>query len=66
LDEDFDDFDDVAFIVVKSLNFSSTTAFTAAVIFSIVGGDSSLSADADLVGHFTFVCCEQKAMSKAY
>jgi hypothetical protein len=56
----------VAFIVVKSLNFSSTTAFTAAVIFSIVGGDSSLSADADLVGHFTFVCCEQKAMSKAY
>jgi len=38
-DDDFDDvdFDDVLFIE-KSFNFSSTAAFTTAVIFSIVGG----------------------------
>ena len=53
-DDDFDDvdFDDVLFIE-KSFNFSSTAAFTTAVIFSIVGGDSFLSVDAGFVGDFT-------------
>ena len=56
----------MALVVGKSFNFSSTTAFTAAVIFSIVGGDSFLSADAGLVGDFTLVFCEENAVSKTY
>ncbi len=59
-DDDFDDadFDDVPFIE-KSLNFSSTAAFTAAVIFSMVGGESFLSVDVGFIGDFTFELCKR-------
>jgi hypothetical protein len=55
-DEDFDDLD----FVEKSFNFSSTTAFTAAVIFSIVGGESFFCGGAAFTGDFALGDCERR------
>jgi hypothetical protein len=57
-DRDDVDFDDVDF-GAKSFNFSSTTAFTAAVIFSIVGGESIFWKDATFAGDFALVGCKR-------
>ncbi len=55
-DEDFDDLD----FVEKSFNFSSTKAFTTAVIFSIGGGEPFFCGDAAYTGDFALGDCERR------